>query len=359
MDELTFLLILGGIGIILLVAMFTYYKHHKKIRDEINDFNNQSREIDDVLLHNDKHDDTSAQNNSIIDQDLPGSFSASKSDNFDIEDINLNNDSFSVKSSPQPSNAPASAVEMASNVKTSAADNNFIDESGLVDGVDLSSKRVIQSSGVEKHVAKIYKPQTEHFTNPSNNAPSAIEPSQQSNVLRDNVLKDNASQQVQTAKQKIKIAYDAVPEDVEELIISHTILAKGEPFKGQQLFETLHKAGLIYGEMNIFHYPGDDNADTFALFSLANIVEPGTFDLQDAENFSTPGISLFMRLPSRVDNNEAYDKFVHIAQLIAADLNGELCDETRSQLTQQIITYKKEQIKKLDFDIMKAEKLAH
>lgn len=136
-------------------------------------------------------------------------------------------------------------------------------------------------------------------------------------------------------------------------------MAKGEHFKGQQLFETLHKAGLIYGEMNIFHYPGDDNADTFALFSLANIVEPGTFDLQDAENFSTPGISLFMRLPSRVDNNEAYDKFVHVAQIIAADLNGELCDETRSQLTQQIITYKKEQIKKLDFDIMKAEKLAH
>lgn len=354
MDELTFLLILGGIGIILLVAMFTYYKHHKKIRDEINDFNNQSREIDDVLLHNDEHDDTPVQNNSIIDQDLPGSFSASKNDNFDIEDINLNNDNFSVKSSPQPSNAPASAVEMASKVKPAAADNNFNDESGLVDGVNLSSKRIIHSSGAEKHVAKIYKPQTEHFTNQSDNAPSTIEPSRQSHVL-----KDNAPQQVQTAKQKIKIVYDAVPEDVEELIISHTILTKGEHFKGQQLFEALHKAGLIYGEMNIFHYPGDDKAETFALFSLANIVEPGTFDLQDAENFSTPGISLFMRLPSRADNNEAYDKFVHIAQLIAADLNGELCDETRSQLTQQIITYKKEQIKKLDFAIMKAEKLAH
>jgi hypothetical protein len=44
--------------------------------------------------------------------------------------------------------------------------------------------------------------------------------------------------------------------------------------------------------------------------------------------------------------------------MIAADLEAELCDETRSQLTQQAISYKKEQIRKLNFDMAKAEKLA-
>ncbi len=374
MDELTFLLILGGIGIILLVAMFTYYKHHKKIRDEINDFNNHSHDIDDVLLQNDKPAETPAQNNMIRDRDLPGSFSASKNDSFDIDDISLNNDHFSAPSSPQAHNTPTveiNSVETVSAVKPSAADNSINDESGLVDGVYVNSRRVIQSSGAPEHVAKIYKPQTSHFTDPSasqssNNTSPAVAAAKvnvlkDDNVPQDNSIPqaDNAPQQLQTAKQNIKVVYDVLPENVEELIISHTILSKGEHFNGQQLFSALHKAGLVFGEMNIFHYPGDDKADTFALFSLANIVEPGTFCLEDAVKFSTPGVSLFMRLPSRVDNNEAYDKFVRIAKTIADDINGELCDETRSQLTQQVITYKKEQIKKLDFDIMKAEKLAH
>ena len=368
MDELTFLLILGGIGIILLVAMFTYYKHHKKIRDEINDFNNHSHDIDDVLLQNNNDADSSAQNNMIIDRDLPGSFSASKNDSFDIDDISLNNDNFSAQSSPRAHNTPSveiNSVETVSAVKPSAADNSINDESGLVDGVYVKSKRVIQSSGAPEHVAKIYKPQTSHFTDPSaslsSNNTSSAAAAAKVNVQKDDTIPqaDNAPQQLQTAKQNIKVVYDALPENVEELIISHTILSKGEHFNGQQLFSALHKAGLVFGEMNIFHYPGDDKADTFALFSLANIVEPGTFCLEDAIKFSTPGVSLFMRLPSRIDNNEAYDKFVRIAKMIADDLNGELCDETRSQLTQQAITYKKEQIKKLDFDIMKAEKLSH
>ena len=117
------------------------------------------------------------------------------------------------------------------------------------------------------------------------------------------------------------------------------------------------KVGLVYGDMNIFHFPGDDQTESYALFSVANVVEPGTFEVQDID-MKTPGISLFMRLPSRIDNQLAYDKFIDIAKKITLELNAELCDETRSQLTQQAIAYKKEQIKKLDFELIKAQKLA-
>ena len=110
--------------------------------------------------------------------------------------------------------------------------------------------------------------------------------------------------------------------------------------------------------MNIYHYPGDDQPTTYALFSIANVVEPGTFNPAESETFKTPGISMFMRLPTRQDNAKAYDQFIEVAQLLASRLNGELCDEARSTLTQQAIAYKKEQIRKLDFEIAKAQKLS-
>jgi len=310
MDKLTFILILAGIGIILLVAMFTYYKHHKKIKDEIDNFNHHSPVIDDVLLQTGK-------DKSLNDDDLPGSFRASREDGFDVSQVNMNHEHTMEKS------------------KEAA-----IDKREMVDGVYINSKRVIsQASDAYEHPAR-----------PLNSRQSY------------NIAQEKPSSQAQVASQSvpvrdIKLAYDAIPEGVEELIISHCILSKDEFFSAQQLFDAFKKVGLLYGEMNIFHFPGDEQQHTFALFSVANVVEPGTFDLQDT-HMKTPGVSLFMRLPTRIANFDAYEKLLEIAHLLSVELNGELCDETRSQLTQQTVDYKKDLIKKLNFDIEKAKKIA-
>jgi len=329
---LTFLLILVGIGIVLLVAMFTYYKHHKKIRDEIEDFNQQANHIDDVLLEKtfdkseppaqsqviDSNKIQAFNNNDLPDQQLPGSFSASREDNFNIDDIQLMDERSFIDASNKNSITNNAAVEM-----------NTDAEDGLVDGVYLKSKRVIANPNPQRNPLKSFSKTTETFNTHIKNT---------------------------QAEPDIKMVYDPLPDNVEELIISHTILSKEEPFSGDKLFKAIKTAGLLHGEMDIFHYPGDTKPQTFALFSLANLVEPGTFNPAETEDFSTPGISLFMRLPSRIDNNDAYDKFIKVAIIIATELDGVLCDETRSRLTQQTVTHKKELIKKLNFELIKAEK---
>lgn len=389
MDELTFLLILAGVGVVLLVAMFTYYKHHKKINDEINDFNHQVNTIEDVLLDDKTTDDD-------LNHDLPNSFSASRNDHFDIDDVNFGNESFTEKQSPSQAKAP-------------------LDERELVDGVYINSKRVLnndteysepaQTSIQDSKPVNSFAPlensndpmsdsfldSDEQFTESPPSVNQANRPTNSQNTSQNsensnlnvnfrsslkskNIAQDSAQESIQqrqvpqarnvTApdvskeKQKINIVYDPVPEGVEELIISHTILTKGEFFSGRELFHALDSAGLSYGEMNIYHYPGDEKAETFALFSVANVVEPGTFNPQDPEELKTPGISMFMRLPTRMGSYEAYEEFIHVAQMIAVELDGELCDETRSQLTQQAISYKKEQIRKLNFEMAKAEKIS-
>lgn len=339
MDELIFILILAGIGVVLLVAMFTYYKHQKKINDEIENFNHHSNTIDDVLLNDNRSSSASSSDDMLSDSDLPGSFTASRQDNFDIEQVNITHDNnYHIK---QHINQQSD-----SNVSQTKADDRE-----LVDGVFIKSKRVIKTSSdtlSNKNPLSSFKKTTETF---ASFAEQNKEQTQAPEPITD------VSDSVQDSTQKIKVVYDPVPDGVKELIISHTILTKGEFFSGQQLYKALKNAGLSYGEMNIFHYPGDDKPETFALFSIANVIEPGTFDLLDGE-MKTPGISMFMRLPTRVGCYEAYEEFIHVAQKIAADLGGELCDETRSQLTQQVISYKKEQIKKLKFEMEKAKKLA-
>ena len=377
MDELTFLLILAGIGVVLLIAMFTYYKHHKKIHDEIKDFNHHSHDIDDVLLtDHSNHSDfqpfdspVSTSSPDLLDDDLPGSFTATKNDSFDLDNVNFD--------------------------QTSVKNDKVLDERELVDGVYINTKRVISKPNQSKPNISTFKKTTDTFSTfaqskknqpeasqpQGSSKPSILERSQEriANPESSTVQQSTDKQTVQpkvspketantvqqelidnllSDKQKIKVVYDPVPEGVQELIISHTILAKNEHFTGTHLFKAITSAGLSFGEMNIFHYPGTEEPETFALFSIANVVEPGTFSPEEAETFTTPGISMFMRLPTRTDSYKAYEEFIHIAQLIASELDGELCDETRSILTQQAITYKKEQIRKLNFDIAKAEKLA-
>ncbi len=325
MDELTFLLILAGIGVILLVAMFTYYKHHKKINDEIKDFNHHAHDIDDVLLTG------TVQHDMDTEDELPGSFSASRQDTLDLDDLQFQ------QNSPQKS---WDSVLPSLQESVTDTDTKITNERELVDGVYINSKRVLNSSASQTSAPAV---------NINSSSPEQRVKSQHETAK-------TSRKPVQT--QTINVVYDAVPDGVRELIISHTILSRGEYFTGRQLFQALESAGLSFGEMNIYHYPGGDEKDTFALFSVANVVEPGTFDPSEPDTLKTPGISMFMRLPTRTSNNEAYEEFIHVAQLIAEELDGELCDETRSQLTQQAISYKKEQIRKLNFDLAKADKLA-
>jgi len=81
MGDLTFFLILSGIVIIIAVALFSYYMHHKKIRDEVQEFGHHANQIDDVLLQQHKGDSAIG----IPDEDLPDSFNARSDDDVEFD----------------------------------------------------------------------------------------------------------------------------------------------------------------------------------------------------------------------------------------------------------------------------------
>lgn len=128
--------------------------------------------------------------------------------------------------------------------------------------------------------------------------------------------------------------HDAAPED---LILINVLAPREQPFTGEKLVEALRANGLRYGDMNIFHRV--DAQTRVHQFSVANIIEPGTFDMADVEAIRSPGLCFFMRLPGPDNPVEAFEDMQRVARDVAQRLGGELKDERRSVLTGQTVEH--------------------
>ena len=118
-----------------------------------------------------------------------------------------------------------------------------------------------------------------------------------------------------------------------ELIVVNVLAASNQAFAGADLVAALRRQGLRFGEMSIFHKI--DEASSSSLYSVANAVEPGTFDLADLAALKSPGLSFFLQLPTAVDGIEALESMLRAAQNVAQELGGELKDENMSAMTGQ------------------------
>ncbi len=131
-----------------------------------------------------------------------------------------------------------------------------------------------------------------------------------------------------------------------EKFVVINVFAIDDPFPGQRLLEILVESDMTFGEMNIFHYLQENGEPAF---SLASAVEPGTFDMKAMDSFSTPGVTLFMRVHELSDPLKVLDEMLAVADCIALELGGELRDETRSVMTPQTIEHCRQSIREFQF----------
>lgn len=142
---------------------------------------------------------------------------------------------------------------------------------------------------------------------------------------------------------------EAAPDDprrqnpqLEELLILGVMAKPDAPFGGDDLVAALRGQGLKFGDMGIFHRTQSDSGER--LFSVANAVEPGTFDLSDLAALQSPGLTFFMQLPVPGDALETLDDMILSARTVAAALGGDVKDDTMSALTGQTVEHLKQRI---------------
>ena len=128
---------------------------------------------------------------------------------------------------------------------------------------------------------------------------------------------------------------EKAPEIEQQVIVLSVVMPEGQVMSGAALLPTLLTLGLRYGEMNIFHRHQDNAGNGQVTFSLANMMNPGTFNLDDIENFSTQGITLFMTLPNTGDAFEVFEQMLNAAKQLAVEFKGQLLDDKRSVMTKQ------------------------
>ena len=130
--------------------------------------------------------------------------------------------------------------------------------------------------------------------------------------------------------------------EVLELLVLNVLAPTGTVYHGRSLVEAMQSQGLKYGDMNIFHRI--DQQSKSKLFSVANALEPGTFDLSDLENVKSSGVTFFMQLPSPNDPSVIFDLMLNTARNLVLELGGSLKDEQLSVLTGQTVEHMRQLI---------------
>ena len=119
----------------------------------------------------------------------------------------------------------------------------------------------------------------------------------------------------------------------------HLMANKGETIDGQQLLDGVLAAGFRFGGRKIFDRHIGDQGSGEILFSLANVANPGTFDLNTIAQLQTPGVTLFMDLEQLTDPVAAFDTMIKSVDSLVAQLHLNVQDESRSSMTKQTIDH--------------------
>lgn len=130
-----------------------------------------------------------------------------------------------------------------------------------------------------------------------------------------------------------------------EILVMHVKAKASDGFNGSDLLQILLACDMRYGDKDILHRHEKANAKGCLQFSVANMLEPGTFNLEDINSFRTPGVTFFMSVPGPEDALQAFECMIETANCLVKNLNAVLLDEDHSTATLQVINHYRERIR--------------
>jgi len=137
---------------------------------------------------------------------------------------------------------------------------------------------------------------------------------------------------------------------VERIVTLFVVAREGNVFNGADLIVAADKTGLEFGNMSIYHRLLDGKRELGPIFSVANMVKPGNFDLSRVDAMRTPGLSFFMTLPAPIPALDAWDAMLPTAQRLAELLDGQVLDEERNALGRQRVAHIRDELRGWDRD---------
>jgi len=130
----------------------------------------------------------------------------------------------------------------------------------------------------------------------------------------------------------------------EDIIVIHVKAKAKDGFVGTDLLQVLLSCDLRFGEKDIFHRYEDTKDKSSLQFSLANMLEPGTFDLDNINSFRTPGVTFFMTLPTHTNPLDSFNHMLETASSLVNTLSAKMFDEEHKAMSQKILSKYKDRV---------------
>lgn len=128
--------------------------------------------------------------------------------------------------------------------------------------------------------------------------------------------------------------------NLDKIVLLHVMAPNNGVIDGSLLLEVIESRGYHYGDLDIFHSLHEGKT----VFSIAKVVEPGRFDINDIASFDTPGLALILRLPGPVQGDVAFEVMMSEAHELASALGCRVLDSGRSTLSRQTVSHLRESI---------------
>jgi cell division protein ZipA len=135
---------------------------------------------------------------------------------------------------------------------------------------------------------------------------------------------------------------------IERIVTLFVAARTGDMLVGSDVVVAAEKAGLQFGDMGIFHRPVLGKVVEGPVFSMANMVKPGNFDMSQLDSVRTPGVTLFMTLPGPLPALDAWEMLLPTAQRLAELLDAQVLDEGRNALGRQRIAHIRDELRAWD-----------
>jgi FtsZ-interacting cell division protein ZipA len=119
------------------------------------------------------------------------------------------------------------------------------------------------------------------------------------------------------------------PADEPYMILALRLVATVPRFSGAHLRTALEAASLQFGKYQIFHRTTESGE---VVFSVASMLEPGSFDLDQMFHEQYPGIALFAQLPGALDGVSVLRELISCARKLQQTLGGVLQDDRAAPL---------------------------
>lgn len=135
---------------------------------------------------------------------------------------------------------------------------------------------------------------------------------------------------------------------VDRIVTLFVVAPEGQTFGGSDIVVAAEKAGLRFGAMHIYHRLVDNRPDAGPIFSMANMLKPGYFEMAHIGELATPGVTFFATLPGPTSALTAWEAMLPAAERIAELLGGIVLDEDRNALGRQRVAGLREELRAWD-----------